>query len=215
MRHRNGPISHAAWIATTASFVVPSCVASSALFCLVVGASISLASTPTELIPRAWLPLLMTSQGTTDPALVIYDLDGIAREWDWLTATFGAVALERGTGSASVAVLRAIEGPTALVIHVENTGGSTMENVPVVFYWPDADLLPPEQQACGLERGIVGYTDISGDVGFGMGPGAYYLPPGAGPHVVWVAIEGTDCLRGMGMLGGTNHVHLDSVWRLP
>ncbi len=179
------------------------------------GSSISLAFTPAELTPRAFLPLVMGPQGVEEPALTIYDLDGMEQDWDWLIATFGAVTLDRGIGTANVAVLRAVEGPTALVIHVENAEGTSLENVPVVFHWPDAPELPPEQQSCGLDRGIVGYTDSSGDVGFGMGPGAYYFPPGAGPHVVWVAVEGTDCLRGLGMLGGTNHIHLDSAWRVP
>jgi hypothetical protein len=215
VEYRNGSDSRAVLIATAGLLGALGCVASYALLCLVFGASISLASTPEELTPRAFLPLVMNPPGAVEPTLTIYDLDGMERDWDWLVANFGAVTLNRGTGAASVTVLRAVEGPNALVIHVENSEGTPMENVPVVFYWPDAPELPPEQQACGLDRGIVGYTKSSGDVDFAMGPGAYYFPPGAGPHVVWVPVEGTDCLRGLGMLGGTNHIHLDSVWRVP
>jgi len=204
---RSGSVSRAVWTATVGL--------GGALVCVAFGASVSRASTPLELTPRAYLPLVVGPPAIVEPALTIYDLNGLERDWEWLTTTFGAVTLDRGTGAAAVTVLRAIEGPATLVIHVENPEGSPMENVPVVFYWPDADPLPPEQQACGLDRGIVGNTNIDGDVGFGMGPGAYYTPPGAGPHIVWVAVEGTDCLRGMGMLGRTNHIHLDSVWRLP
>ena len=148
------------------------------------------------------------------PALTIYDLSGQEQDWNWLIETFGAVTLTRGSGAAHVAVLRAVEGPTALVVRVETATGSPVEGIPVVFHWPDAPYLAPEQQACGLERGIVGYTNANGDVGFGMGGGAYYFPPSGGPHTVWLALDGTDCLGGLGMLGGTNHIHLDSVWRL-
>jgi hypothetical protein len=148
------------------------------------------------------------------PVLTIYDLGGQEQDWNWLTDTFGAVTVARGSGAAHVAVLRAIEGPTALVIHVETATGTPVEGIPVVFNWPDAPYLAPEQQACGLDRGIVGYTNGNGDVGFGMGGGAYYFPPSGGPHAVWLAMAGTDCLGGLGMLGGTNHIHLDSVWRL-
>jgi hypothetical protein len=157
----------------------------------------------------------MSSGATEAPSLTIYDFEGVEEDWEWLTETFGAVTLDRGTGSASVRVLRAIEGPTALVILIENADGDPIEGVPVIFYWPDAPGLPPEQQACGLDRGLVIPTNSKGTAEFAMGGGAYYFPPGGGPHIVWVATEGTDCLGGMGMLGGTNHMHLDSVWRVP
>jgi hypothetical protein len=167
------------------------------------------------MIPRAFVPLVIQPQGAPEPTLTIYDLDGNEQDWEWLIDTFGAVTLERGSGAASVTVLDAIEGPTVLVVTVENHDGNPVENVPVVYYWPDAPMLPPEQQACGLDRGEVIFTKANGNAEFGMGGGAYYFPPAGGPHIVWVAVEGTDCLGGLGMLGGTNHIHLDSVWRIP
>jgi hypothetical protein len=85
----------------------------------------------------------------------------------------------------------------------------------VVRFWEGADELPLWAQACGKTRGDLGYTEPSGKIGFGMGGGSYYFPPDGGPHVLWVATGGTDCLGGMGMLGGTNHYHLDSNWKLP
>jgi hypothetical protein len=176
---------------------------------------VSAASAPVESTPAAFLPLVPRSGGAEEPALTIYDLDGAEQDWAWLVATFGAVTLERGTAAASVRVLRAIEGPSTLVVRIEDAGGDPLENVPVVFHWPDAPLLPPEQGACGLDRGLVIPTKDNGNAEFGMGPGAYYFPPAGGPHVVWVVAEGTDCLRGLGMLGGTNHIHLDTVWRMP
>jgi hypothetical protein len=181
----------------------------------VLGSSITAPSLPTELTPEAFLPLMTRSGGASEPTLTIYDLEGRERDWDWLVATFGAVTLARGTGAASVRELRAVEGPVALVIHVEDASGRPVENLPVVFTWPDAPALPPEQQACGWDRGIVGHTKSNGNAEFAMGGGAYYYPPNGGPHTVWVAVQGTDCLGGLGMLGETNHIHLDSVWRLP
>jgi hypothetical protein len=154
-------------------------------------------------------------EGIEAPTLTIHDLEGVEQGWAWLEATFGAVSLERGTGTASVSVLRAIEGPSVLVVRIENADGNLIENVPVVFYWPDAPLLPPGQRACGFDRGLVIASKSNGNAEFGMGAGAYYYPPAGGPHAVWVATGSTDCLGGMGMLGGTNHIHLDSVWRMP
>lgn len=164
-------------------------------------------------VPRAFLPLVAGPPASPQPEVAVYDFDETTvRDWDWLESTFGAVVLERGIGAASVKVLRAIEGPSALTIRVEDTAGTPRQNLPVVFHWSDAPELMPEEVACGLTRGIVGRTNDKGEVGFGMGTGAYYFPPDGGPHTVWIAVEGTDCLRGMGMLGGTNHNHLDSVW---
>ncbi|HSR33691.1 MAG TPA: hypothetical protein VLY63_24255 [Anaerolineae bacterium] len=183
--------------------------------CPVLGNSSSAASPVGELVPRAFFPLVIHPGSPPEPELTIYDKYGTEQNWDWLVSNFGAVTLDRGTGVASVRVLREVEGPSTLVVWVENADGDPIENVPVVFYWAGAPLLPPEQQACGLDRGIVGLTKSTGETGIGMGGGAYYFPPAGGPHVVWVAAEGTDCLGGLGMLGGTNHIHLDSVWRLP
>jgi hypothetical protein len=183
--------------------------------CPILGSSSSAASPDGELVPRAFFPLVINPGVPPEPELTIYDKYGTEQDWDWLETNFGAVTLERGTGAASVRVLREVEGPSTLVVWVENADGDPIENVTVVFHWPGAPLLPPEQQACGLDRGITGLTKSTGEAGFGMGPGSYYFPPDGGPHVVWVAAEGTDCLGGLGMLGATNHIHLDSVWRMP
>jgi hypothetical protein len=177
--------------------------------------SMAAAEVPLDLTPQAFLPFVVRSPVPEPPLLTIYDLQGIEQDWDWLIATFGAVTLERGTGTASVTVLHAVEGPVALAIRVLDSAGDPIENVPVVFHWPDAPELQPWQQACGLDRGIIDLTDGSGYADFILGSGAYYFPPNGGPHTVWLAIEGTDCLGGLGMLGGTNHIHLDSEWTLP
>ncbi|MGQ9598794.1 MAG: hypothetical protein ACUVWZ_05200 [Anaerolineae bacterium] len=184
------------------------------LFVLAPAGSTNVASMPPETTPQVFLPFVVRS-GDEGPSLTIYDLNGMERDWEWLVATFGAVTLQRGTGTASVTVLRAIEGPSTLVVHVENIAGDPLPNVPVAFYWPDAPVLPSEKRACGLDRGIIGDTKDNGNAEFAMGRGAYYFPPNGGPHVVWVVVTGTDCLGGLGMLGGTNHIHLDSVWRMP
>jgi hypothetical protein len=177
--------------------------------------SITIAELPPDVTPQAFLPLVARSSAPEEPLLTIYDLGGVERDWDWLTATFGAVTLERGTGTASVTVLRAVEGPVALVIRVIDSAGDPVENVTVVFHWPDAPELQSWQQACGLDRGLPILTNSNGYAEFAMGLGAYYFPPASGPHTVWLAVEGTDCLGGLGMLGGTNHIHLDSEWTLP
>jgi hypothetical protein len=173
-------------------------------------------SAPTEdLIPRAYLPIVMRPE---EPDLLIYDMYGTLQDWDWLGGRFGDVTLDRGTGVAKVVELHEVEGDTSLTLWLQDASGQPVVGQEVVFTWPDApDELEPHQQACGLTRGVVGYTKPTGEVGFGMGGGAYYDPDAGmvGPHTVWVVREGTDCLGGLGMLAFTNHIHLDSVWVLP
>ena len=179
---------------------------------------------PSELIPRAFVPLVIRPENTPTPTptptagpppeLAIYDKYGTLQDWEWLVDRFGDVTLDRGTGAAEVIELREVEGPSTLVLWLENANGDPIEGQEVVFYWPDAPDLLPYQEACGLTQGVVGVTKDTGEVGFGMGPGAWYDPAtGGGPHQVWVVTDGTDCLGGLGWFD--DHIHLDSVWRLP
>ncbi|MGD8903839.1 MAG: hypothetical protein PVH95_00530 [Anaerolineae bacterium] len=172
---------------------------------------------PLDLIPRAYLPLLMRPEDPVLPDLAIYDMDGVLQDWDWLVDTFGPVELVSGTDAAKVIELRAADGYATLLVRVENSHGEPLVGQEVVFHWPDAPELPAEKQACGLDRGVVTLTKETGTAEFPMGGGSYYNPDlgDVGPHVVWILRAGTDCLRGLGMLTLTNHVHLDSVWRLP
>jgi len=173
-------------------------------------------ASPSELEPRAYLPFVSHVAELPEPPPTIFDYDGTTeRDWAWLEEEFGNVVLDRGSRAASVSVLRAIKDDSTLVARVVDAQGAPRPGVPVVFYWPGADPLQPEEYACGLTRGLVIYTKENGEAGFGMGSGAWYAPPDGGPHTVWVAVDGTDCLWGMGMLFGTNHDHLNSVWTVP
>lgn len=87
--------------------------------------------------------------------------------------------------------------------------------MPVVLWWEDAPPLPAGLQGCGLDRGVYGPTNEGGDLGFGLGRGSYYLPPGGGPHTLFIGGLPSACLEGMGMLALTNHWHLDSGWTVP
>lgn len=167
-----------------------------------------------EPIGRVYIPLLVHGQ-PYNPVLTIYDLDHEEQDWPWLIETFGDVVLDRGTGGASVARLWAVEGPVALVTWVMDKDDNPVAGAEVVYHWQGAPLLEPGQMACGLTRGLVLKTTDRGNADFPMGRGSYYFPPAGGPHTVWVVAAGTDCLRGLGMLGFTNHIHIDSKWVLP
>jgi hypothetical protein len=172
---------------------------------------------PLELLPRAYLPMVSQPEAPVVPDLAIYDKYSTLQDWDWLVATFGPVTLDAGTGAAQVIELREAGPYVTLLVRVETGQGDPIVGQEVVFYWPDAPLLSADKQACGLDRGLVVLTKDNGNAEFAMGTGSMYYPDQgvAGPHVVWVVREGSDCLRGLGWIAGTDHTHLDSVWRLP
>jgi hypothetical protein len=165
---------------------------------------------------RVTLPLVARkiTPGPGPTPVAIYDCSGAPAPAGWLVDTFGFVTLTHNPGGARLSELRCSIGPAVLVIHVERSDGEPAANQPVVFYWPDAPTLPEELWNCGLTQGVYGSTNQAGDVGFGLGPGSYYWPQDVGPHTIWIGGSG-DCLAGLGMLGGTNHQHLDSGWTVP
>ena len=111
----------------------------------------------------------------------------------------------------------------ALVAKTLSADGDPAAEVPVARYWPDAPILPPAQ-AHWQPRGVIGYTNTQGDTGFGMGNGDYYTPPQqAGVSWIWVAQPdqapakyagvASEAVSGLGMLAGTNHSHINVVFR--
>jgi len=172
---------------------------------------------PSVLTPRAFLPLVIRPAEPTLPDLAIYDKYGTLQDWEWLVWVFGPVTLDVGTDAAKVIELREAGPYSTLLARVENIHGDPIVGQEVVFFWDGAPTLPPDKQACGKDRGDVILTKENGNAEFPMGTGSMYFPDRgeAGPHVVWVVREGTDCLRGLGWIAGTDHIHRDSVWRLP
>ncbi len=147
----------------------------------------------------------------------IFDQQGQERDWNWLISNFGAINLERaevGEGSVyRIVKLQDAEGPAVQVANVTDQGGQPLDGVRVVRYWPDAPPLPawPPPTSMWHDQGVYGETNVNGDIGFGMGHGDYYFPPNGGASALWVAdAKGpSDFISGLGMLGGTNHRHLD------
>jgi hypothetical protein len=149
----------------------------------------------------------------------VYDKNGTEQTLTWLYEQFGLieivdpespVSLE---GTYSVATLQEAVGPASISCWVLDSDGRPMPNVQLVFCWPDAPVLP----GCGhLGKGVTGRTDPSGRVGFDVGKGAYYDPrTGKGPHDLWIFGRGvSERVSGLGMIGGTNHRHLDVTFQL-
>lgn len=154
----------------------------------------------------------------------VYDWQGNERDMAYLRAKYGEFAVHsapQGDGPVyKVSALREkINAAAALVVRVTDQEGAALGGAQVAWYWPDApaDLqagpqggLPP-QMVSG--RAVSGFTNSSGDTGFGMGTGAYYFPGAgeSGPHATWIYGQATrsDIVLGLGMIGATNHDHFD------
>jgi len=156
--------------------------------------------------------------------LKIYDQQGQEQDWDWLVANFGAVNLERAeipagvTQAFRIVKLLDVLGPASQVVKVVDQDDNPMEGLTIVRHWPDAPELPqwPAPTSRWRSRGVFGPTKSNGDIGFGMGHGDYYFPPKGGSSAVWVADQRgpSDLIHGLGMIGATNHRHLDVHYQL-
>jgi hypothetical protein len=166
----------------------------------------------------------------------IFDKYGTQQSWAWLQEYYGALVIHPATAgpgwrcvelheNADIATgvkkgpfLGHIGAAAIIMVHVQDDTGSPAANVQVAWYWPDAPENPEAGPANGVPSAMrpghadnPGTTDGNGNVGFGMGGGAYYFPPNQGPHATWIYGTGTnsDVVLGLGMRGGTNH---DSLW---
>ena len=154
----------------------------------------------------------------------VYDRQGQERNWDWVLAQYGPVTLERAPTSGGVTQvyrivqLREKEGSATQLVNVRDPSGRPLDGITVVRHWPGAPTLPnwPPPASRWRDRGVYGPTNANGDIGFGMGQGDYYFPPNSGASAVWVAHQNgpSDCIGGLGMLGGTQHRHLDVYFQL-
>jgi hypothetical protein len=154
----------------------------------------------------------------------VFDHKGNQRDLAYLRSRYGDFLIQEaaaGQGPAyKIAALRErVSASSTLVVKVCDEAGNPLESVRVAWYWPDADpdpnagplgSVPPEVRA---NRAISGPTNVNGDVGFGMGGGAYYWPDRGerGPHATWVHGSSTrsDLVLGLGMIAATNHNHFD------
>lgn len=170
----------------------------------------------------------------------IYDRHGVEKNWDWLVKSYGPLVIHpanKGLGWKIVelredADLAKYAGKTlgeiqalspqaspALMVQVRSADGKPVDMMKIAWYWPDVREDPASMPLNGLPAGIkpnraeYGTTNLNGDVGFGMGRGAYYYPPAIGPHAVWMYGQNTDVVLGLGMIGETNHHHLNVVYQ--
>lgn len=137
-----------------------------------------------------------------DVQLRVYDAWGTKRNLAWAQEKYG-VKLEQFQGKGwHVSQMRERVGAAAgMKMFFYDEHGSPAYGLPVEFHWPGG---------CDCDK----ITEVDGKVGFAYGSGAWISDPAVGgPH--WIVVEDADAdeLGGLGMLGGTNHDHLDFVWK--
>jgi hypothetical protein len=152
----------------------------------------------------------------------IFDQQNQEQDWNWLVVHFGPISLERATASQGsayrVVKFQDAEGAAVQIVNVKDQEDHPLAGLRVVRYWPDAPALPnwPPPISMWHNQGVYGDTNVNGDIGYGMGHGDYYFPPGSGASAVWVADQAgpSDLVSGLGMLGGTDHRHIDVYYQL-
>lgn len=143
----------------------------------------------------------------------IIDKDGKVRDWAWLRQEFGTVEVNEGDGPWRCVELREADGAATTIVTVRDRDGNPIAGALVARWWPEPSLPGlPMELAEWSEIGVFGETNENGDIGFGMGHGDYYYPPGEGASAVWT-MASSDKVQGLGMLGGTNHRHLNVVFQ--
>lgn len=165
--------------------------------------------------------------------MLIYDALGNEQTHGWLAQKYGAIDIHiapAGPAWRLYALCEDADGAApegsrpawwpaplataAIVVKTFGPGSDAMPGIPVARYWPDAPALPPGRSHW-QEQGVIGWTNVNGDAGFGMGPGDFYAPPAQqGATWIWVAELGieSDAVAGLGMLAGTNHSHMNAIF---
>ena len=145
--------------------------------------------------------------------LQIFDKDGNLQDWDWLTANYGDIRIQKPDAESyfKIVEIRERHDDSTFIVKVLNEDGSPRVGKGVVFYWPGVEAAPGSGW---LEQGVIGDTNENGDVGFGMGTGAYYEPPAGGPHKSWLFGDNiSEMVEGIGMLVLTNHDHVNITYQ--
>jgi hypothetical protein len=130
----------------------------------------------------------------------IVDCNGTQRDWQWLVANYGQPVIHRATAGLAWRLVElrevkdtltsATRAPSSLTVTTRQVDGRPAAGVRVAWYWPDAPFDPDATPSNGLPvnmragRAVSGTTNLEGAVGFGMG-----------------------------MIGGTNHNHIDLVYQ--
>jgi hypothetical protein len=158
-----------------------------------------------------------------DDDVLILDIDGQQRDWDWVQQEFGYELQRAPTLSADGKVFRLIElqeveGSSLFVIQARNERNQGLSRYYAAFSWPDApkDIKSFDNQDWhGLTRAAYGYPDALGNWGMGLGSESKQ-PPGAGECAAFMLSSEipSDVLSRVGPLDGTDYRMLRPTFKL-
>lgn len=127
----------------------------------------------------------------------IFDADGNERDWEWIKDKYNLPEIDRALKELDhweVVELRERIGPVAMRICI---AGERRIGISLRIDWPSGHVI----QKTNME----GYTDFVLN--------AYYRPPKTGPYSVYINLAVSDIVDGLGMIGKTNHAHLEPTFQ--
>jgi hypothetical protein len=141
---------------------------------------------------------------------------------DFVASEYGSTFTRHDADATAYRLVAFVEreGPSNIDVLVVDEMAQPIVGLPVAFYYSSAP--DPSRADEWYPNKITGVTQSNGVVGFAIGGGAYLPACGAGgPHAVWVSEPGSDpnttvpsdLADALGMLGGTNHRHLDLIFQ--
>lgn len=151
----------------------------------------------------------------------VYDNEENEKSLQWALDKYNPIlkVVAKSHDHWEIVELREVIGPSSMTVRLTNNAVL----VPVAFHWPpgdDGDIgdQQPTHPSEPKPHAIKQRTNADGHTGFGMGGGAYYRPDQGehGPHAVWVSQYpevASDLVDGLGMIGRTNHAHLEPTFQ--
>jgi len=166
------------------------------------------------------IPEITENGGNGDMTIKVYDRNGAEKTLDWASQEYGfkyrQADVQPGEKVFRLVEVREKTGPSTHIAAVMDEDGSPLAGARVAFYWPDAPAIDDPSSHDWYTKAQVGTVNENGEVGNGMGGGAYVGRGGCGPHAVWVhhANIPSDLHECIGMIAGTPHDHLDTKFQL-
>jgi hypothetical protein len=163
---------------------------------------------------------LVVCNPTPEQACTPSDMAWVASEYGTTVLRADSAAINAsGKGFRLIALVER-EGPSNLDVFVVDEAGAPLSGIPVAFYFSSApDTSRPDEW---YPVKVTGMTEASGRVGFALTSSAYLdTCGGGGPHAIWISQPDSepettvpsDLVDELGMLGGTNHRHLDLLFQ--
>jgi len=153
----------------------------------------------------------------TDMDVKVFDVTGAEQSWDWLIDKYGAVNIQKPDADSyfKITEIRERHDDSTFIVKVLNADGTPKTGKTVLFWYSTAPVAPGSGW---MERGDPGRANENGDAGFAMGSGAWYSPPGGGPHSAYLfGTNVSEMIEGIGMVmgpdGPTNHNHVNITYQ--